>query len=177
MKILNRVMLLGFFTLQMQTHANVESSVSYEKILPQYVSWAQKIEAQGLVNGVPLNKEDIELAKEIGIKHPDRVRVVYVDSVPYPYENPELRAMGESLGFIGEGITNNAQAFGYSIYVRKGYELDRPRLAHELVHVLQIERSNLSNIVFQYIADLAKYGYENSPLEVEAFKANKKYAN
>ena len=83
--------------------------------------------------------------------------------------------MGLSLGFIGENIINNAQVFGYSIYVRKGYELDTPKLAHELVHVLQIERSSLDKIIFQHLSDLAKYGYSNAPLEVEAFKANKKY--
>jgi len=80
-----------------------------------------------------------------------------------------------SLGFIGEGIINNAQVFGYSIYVRKDYQLTRPKLAHELVHVLQIERSDLAAVVSQHFADLARYGYDNSPLEVEAYKANSLY--
>ncbi|MEP4890709.1 MAG: hypothetical protein ABJV04_11835 [Aliiglaciecola sp.] len=67
--------------------------------------------------------------------------------------------------------------FGYSIYVRHGYELDRPKLAHELVHVLQIERANLDHIITQHFSDLAEYGYDKAPLEVEAFKANKEYAS
>jgi len=49
-------------------------------------------------------------------------------------------------------------------------------MAHELVHVLQIERASFSEIVVQHISDLSKYSYENTPLEAEAFKANKKYA-
>ena len=100
-----------------------------------------------------------------------------MDSVPYPYENPALKAMGESVGLIGEGIVNNAQAFGYSIYVRHGYELDRPKMAHELVHVLQIERASFAEVAAQHLTDLAKYGYEKAPLEVEAYEANKKYAS
>ena len=74
------------------------------------------------------------------------------------------------------GAINNAQVSGYSIYVRKGYELDRPRLAHEFVHVLQIERSSLTEVMVQHLSYLARYGYENAPLEVEASQANEKYA-
>ncbi|MCV2886327.1 hypothetical protein OE749_16655 [Aestuariibacter sp. AA17] len=156
--------------------ANISEKQLFEYLLPQYIAWAHQIEDKGLQSGTPLDESGIELAKDIGIKAPENVRVIYVDSVPYPYENPALKEMGLSLGFIGEGIVNNAQVFGYSIYVRKGYELDRPRLAHELVHVLQIERSNLNDVVMQHISDLAQYGYQNAPLEVEAFEANKKYA-
>jgi hypothetical protein len=95
--------------------------------------------------------------------------------VPFPYENVVLKVVGEALGFIGEGIINNAQVFGYSIYIRKGYQLTAPNLAHELVHVLQIERASLELVITQHFADLVKYGYESSPLEVEAFKAEEKY--
>jgi hypothetical protein len=41
--------------------------------------------------------------------------------------------------------------------------------------VLQIERSNLEQVITQHFADLVTYGYEDSPLEVEAFKANERY--
>jgi len=159
-----------------QAQASAETGLSVEQLLPQYITWAQKTNNEGLQQGGPLNKRDLLLAKKVGIKFPEKVRIIFVDTVPYPIDNPALKAMGESLGFIGEGIVNQAQAFGYSIYVRKDYELDRPRLAHELVHVLQIERSNFASVVIQYASDIAKYGYENSPLEAEAFKANIKYA-
>lgn len=145
-------------------------------LVPQYIEWAEDIEVQGLNSGQALDSDGITLAKDIGIKHPEKVRIIYVDVVPYPYENTALRLLGEALGFIGEGIVNNAQVFGYSIYVRHGFELDRPKLAHELVHVLQVERSNLADVTKQHLADLAEYGYDNAPLEVEAAQANKDYA-
>jgi hypothetical protein len=144
-------------------------------LLPQYIEWGYETEAQGLKLGIPLNEEGLKLAKDIGVKSPEKIRIVSVDVVPFPYDNFALKVLGESLGFIGEDIINEAQAFGYSIYVRKGYELDKPRLAHEIVHVLQIERSNFRDVTFQHLSDLAKYGYSKAPLEVEAFKANKKY--
>lgn len=73
------------------------------------------------------------LASNIGIEHPENVRIVYVNEVPFPYENFALKAFGEAVGLVGEGIINNAQVFGYSIYTRKDFELNRPKLAHELV--------------------------------------------
>ena len=157
-------------------------ALSYERIisnvlLPQYISWADDINTKGLKIGTPLDEQQLLLATDIGIKNPKKVRIVYVDEVPFPHENFALKVLGEALGFIGEGIVNNAQVFGYSIYIRTGYELNRPRLAHELVHVLQIERSDLETIISQHFSDLAKYGYENAPLEVEAFKANQKYSD
>lgn len=172
--IVKTLVLTGIISWQAQ--ANKENNLSYEKLLPQYVSWAIAIDHKGLKIGISLNKKEILLAKEIGVKYPERVRVIYVDQVPYPYENEHLKQMGLSLGLIGKDIVNEAQVFGYSIYVRKGYEFDRPRMAHELVHVLQIERASFSELLTQHISDLRKFSYENAPLEAEAFKANKKYA-
>ncbi|GEA11111.1 hypothetical protein [Alteromonas sp. KUL49] len=155
--------------------------LSYEKIisgvlLPQYIEWAHDTERNGLEIGIPLTERELHLATEIGILHPEKVRIVYVSEVPFPYENTVLKIFGEAVGLIGEGIVNNAQVFGYSIYVRNGFELDKPKLAHELVHVLQIERSTLDQVVTQHFFDMAEYGYDNAPLEVEAFGANKKYS-
>ncbi|WP_299010901.1 hypothetical protein [uncultured Shewanella sp.] len=176
MKMIKLALLFWGGLLSLLSVASAQDQNPMARLLPQYISWAQEIDRQGLQKGMPLSKANLELAADIGIQFPEKVRVVYVDSVPYPYEDPALKAMGESLGLIGEGISNNAQVFGYSIYVRKGYKLDRPRMAHELVHVLQVERSSFSEVVVQHIRDLANYDYRSAPLEVEAFKANKKYA-
>ena len=162
--------------LSFHVQATEETNLSYEQLLMQYIQWAGGIEREGASIGKPLSQRDLMLAREIGIEAPEKVRVIYVDEVPYPYENPALKAMGKSLGLIGADIVNQAQVFGYSIYVRKDYELDRPRMAHELVHVLQIERASFAEVVIQHVSDMSKYSYENAPLEVEAFKANKKYA-
>jgi hypothetical protein len=152
------------------------NSLLYEKLIPQYISWAVSIDQAGIKTGEPLDEKELLLAKEVGIKFPKKVRLVYVDEVPFPYENEHLKQMGLSLGFIGKDIKNEAQAFGYSIYIRKDLNFTIGKLAHELVHVMQIERSDsFSTYVIQYLSDLAKYGYSKAPLEIEAFKANTKY--
>lgn len=168
-------------TLFILISAVVIIALSYEKIitnvlLPQYINWAHDIDKRGQVIGTPLNQKELLLASEIGIIHPEKVRIVYVDEVPFPYENLALKIFGEAVGLVGDGIINNAQVFGYSIYARKDFELIRPKLAHELVHVLQIERASLDKVVKQHFSDMGKYSYDKAPLEVEAFKANEKYS-
>ncbi|MEP1552960.1 MAG: hypothetical protein ABJJ44_15310 [Paraglaciecola sp.] len=170
------------FTTLILVVAIIVAILSYQKViskilLPQYIDWAYETDRQGLESGTPLNAQELFLANDIGIQNPEKVRIAYVDEVPFPYENFALKILGEALGFIGEGIINNAQVFGYSIYVRNGYELNRPKLAHELVHVLQIERTSLDHVITQHFSDLAEYGYDKAPLEVEAFKANNEYAS
>ena len=172
--------LIKFTTLILAT-LTIVTLLSYQTmiskiLLPQYIEWAYETDRKGLESGTPLNARELSLAIDIGIQHPEKVRIVYVDEVPFPHENFALKTLGEALGFIGEGIINDAQVFGYSIYVRNGFELNRPKLAHELVHVLQIERSSLDQIITQHFSDLAEYGYDSAPLEIEAFKANKDYA-
>jgi len=148
----------------------------YADFLVKYVDWAKSIEAQGQQRGTPLNPEQLELAIRIGIQQPEKVRLVFVDEIPFPTHDADMRQVGESLGFIGSGVTNNAQAFGYTVWVRKGFVLDRPRLAHELVHVAQIERSaSFGAYASAYIDQLRKFGHANMPLEREAYEANRKY--
>ncbi len=144
--------------------------------LAKYVAWAKGIEAEGQKRGTPLTATQRELARQIGIKHPEKVRLVYVDEVPFPVDDEDMRRTGESLGFIGPNITNNAQAFGYTIWVRNGFTLDRPSLAHELVHVAQIERSeSFGAYARQYMLELRKHGHADMPLELEAYEANREY--
>ncbi|MXP10357.1 hypothetical protein [Pseudoblastomonas halimionae] len=145
--------------------------------LAKYVAWAKLIEVQGQERGVPLTPAERRLAAEVGIARPDKVRLVYVDAVPFPADDPEMRAVGESMGFIGPGVINNAQAFGYTIWVRRGFTLDTPLLAHELVHVAQIERSaSFGAYAERYMRELMEFGHTGMPLEIEAHEANRKYA-
>ena len=149
---------------------------SQEEFLAKYVDWARSIEAQGQERGSPLDPEQLELATRIGILHPEKVRLVMVDAVPFPSHDAAMRRLGESMGFIGADVINNAQAFGYTIWVRKGFVLDRARLAHELVHVEQIERSaGFSVYARKYIEQLREFGHANMPLEREAYEANRQY--
>ncbi|WP_144400857.1 hypothetical protein [Novosphingobium sp. MBES04] len=159
-----------------QAQVSGEQTVALAEFLGRYAAWAKGIEAEGQARGTPLTAEQIEMARQIGIAHPEKVRLVPVEAVPFPTQDEAMLKMGESLGFIGPGITNNAQAFGYTIWVRDGFTLDRPSLAHELVHVAQIERSaSFDTYVQRYMRELREYGHARMPLEVEAYEANRTY--
>jgi hypothetical protein len=155
---------------------SAEPNSRYADFLANYAAWAKNVEAEGMERGTPLSAEQIELASQIGIKHPENVRLVFVDAVPFPTNDEVMRRIGEKLGFIGPGVTNNAQAFGYTIWVRDGFTLDRPSLAHELVHVAQIERSEgFDAFVKRYMMELLERGHADMPLETEAYEANQAY--
>lgn len=153
-----------------------EEADPYAEFLGKYIDWASSIETEGQQRGTPLTSEQIELAREVGINRPQDVRLIFVDTVPFPTDDEAMRKVGEDLGFIGPDVINNAQAFGYTIWVRNGFTLDRPSLAHELVHVAQIERSaNFGAYVKQYMMELLEHGHTEMPLEIEAYKANQRY--
>lgn len=147
------------------------------QLIGQYIDWAADIENSGRQQGIALSTAQQVIAREVGVAAPEQVRLIYLPAVPFPLDNPGLKLLGESLGFIGPGIVNNAQVFGYAIYVRDGFVLNTPKLAHELVHVRQIEQSSFQSITLWHLWDLVWYGYEHSRIETEAFLANKKYAN
>lgn len=169
------------FALPMQAKAErpdqAQQADRYGSFLARYAQWVVSIEAEGQERGSPLTPAQREMATEIGIERPDKVRLVLVDAVPFPTEDAAMREIGEKLGFIGPGVVNNAQAFGYTIWVRDGFVLDRPGLAHELVHVWQIERSaDFAAYLQEYMGQLRRHGHEDMPLEIEAYAANLKYA-
>ena len=80
-------------------------ALSYEKIiarvlLPQYIEWAHETDMKGLKIGQPLNEQELALAAEIGIKQPKKVRIVYVDEVPYPYETSRSKCLAKPLDLL-----------------------------------------------------------------------------
>ncbi|MGO2168383.1 MAG: hypothetical protein ACTH3M_08815, partial [Pseudoalteromonas sp.] len=87
------------FTTCILVVAIVVAALSYQKViskilLPQYIDWAYETDRQGLESGTPLNAQEFSLATDIGIQNPDKVRIVYVDEVPFPYENFALKTLG-----------------------------------------------------------------------------------
>lgn len=147
------------------------------QLIGQYIDWAADIDKSGRQQGITLSAAQQVIAREVGVSAPELVRLIYLPAVPFPVDNPGLKLLGESLGFIGPDIVNNAQVFGYTIYVRDGFVLDTPKLAHELVHVRQIEQSSFQAITLWHLWDLVWYGYKHSRIEAEAFLANEKYAS
>lgn len=135
-------------------------------LLPVAVAWVRRQERRILRDGVPLIDIEIDDAKTVGVRNPERVRLLPVKIVPWPGASA-MRAAAKAIGFnIGAtcGLT-----LGYGIFIREDCWRNRALIAHELVHTAQYERlGGIEPFLRQYLGECLTVGYLNSPLEREA---------
>ncbi len=135
-------------------------------LIPKASLWVEEQEAIILSNGVPLTEKQISIASKIGIKNIDKIRLLQVKSIPEP-EDSLLDEASKGIGFISDntlGIT-----YRYGIYIRHDFWENESLIIHELTHTLQYERlGGIAEFLNQYIKECIYYGYDRSPLEVEA---------
>jgi hypothetical protein len=137
-----------------------------EELLPLAVQWAAEQERRVLCEGVRLSQEEMADAKAIGVRNPERVRLLRVESVPVP-ANPILRAAAASINFLTS--TPSGLALEYGIFIRADRWRDRELIAHELVHTAQYQRlGGILPFMQTYIYQCVTVGYHNAPLEMEA---------
>ena len=71
------------------------------------------------------------------------------------------------------GIVHPEQVRVVIILLKPDYAKDKTLLAHELVHVNQVERMGQDAFVKRYITEMEMVGYRHSPLELEAYTRQK----
>ncbi|MGF1734448.1 hypothetical protein [Photobacterium satsumensis] len=143
-------------------------------ILPLANDFVAKNQQEALDNGVALTSTQMELAKRVGIQHPDKIRLYYVTKLPFP-EHPTLAKLAHEQGYSSPLMA--AYTYGYGIWIRKQFQHDKELLAHEFIHVRQAEQLGLESQIKQYLMQLYIYGYADAPLEVEAYKEAPSYLN
>src|SRR5256885_15677753 len=137
-----------------------------EELLRVAARWAAEQERRVLCEGVPLTKAELADARAIGVRNPERVRLLRVETIPVP-ANPMLRAAAASINFLT--TTPRGLALDYGIFVRRDCWRDRDLIAHELVHTAQYQRlGGILPFLQTYISQCATVGYPNAPLELEA---------
>ena len=147
----------------MDRHATLDR---IEDLLPIAAQWATEQERWVLCEGVRLNEIEMADAKAIGVRNPERVRLLRVEMVPVPV-HPMLKAAAASMNFLT--AAPRGLALNYGVFVRADYWRDRALIAHELVHVLQYHRlGGVLPFLQTYICQCATVGYPNAPLELEA---------
>lgn len=135
-------------------------------LIPKASTWVEKQEAIILANGVPLPEKQISIASKIGIKNIYKIRLLQVELIPEP-EDSILNEASKSIGFIS-GDTLGI-AYRYGIYIRHDFWENERLIIHELSHTLQYERlGGIAEFLNQYIKECIYYGYDKSPLEIEA---------
>ncbi len=142
-------------------------------LLPQIVAWAQQEETRALQNGDLLTEEESEIATQIGVVFPERVRLLRASQMPFPRDTV-LRAAAEQAGLLSPHTTG--MALRYGVFIRDDIWKKRcETVAHELVHTAQYERlGGFAPFLQQYLGECLTLGYENSPLEREAIEVSQR---
>jgi hypothetical protein len=135
------------------------------QLLPRAIAWAEAEATRIAVFGRPLDAEEIQLAREVGVAQPEQVRIATADSLPLP-EDPALRAAALQTGLLGPATAG--LTLGHAIFVRRGHRTRR-LLSHELRHVHQYEQAgSIAEFLPGYLQQIVELGYTAAPLEQDA---------
>jgi hypothetical protein len=148
-------------------HPTSAITTKINQYYPVVLSWYQQSEQKLLTQGRLLSKDEQAIALHLGVKHPERVRVLVLKQFPLP-EDAQLQqeAKRYGLGTDWEG----GRTMGYAILLKPQVAEDQNILAHELIHVRQIERMGTAGFIKRYLLELEVLGYARSPLELEAYR-------
>ncbi|MGK0185170.1 MAG: hypothetical protein ACI9R3_000945 [Verrucomicrobiales bacterium] len=117
-------------------------------------------------HGAALSVREQQIASLVGVHCPERVRVLSVSEVPFPFDwlTRRIAAMTEQSPARALGLTAR-----YGIYIQEQARWDIELLVHELVHTAQYERSNgILGFLRLYLRDCLHNGYMNAEMEREA---------
>jgi hypothetical protein len=141
----------------------------FEELVPLAAEWAAEQEEWILREGVPLSEQEIADAKALGVREPERVRLLQVDAIPTPM-HPMLKAACNAINFFT--ATPRGLTLQYGIFVRSDCWRDRFLIAHELAHTAQYQRlGGILPFLRGYLFQCATIGYREAPLEREALHA------
>ena len=138
-----------------------------DHLLPRALNWLETIETDYYRQGRPLSLEEIAVAQQIGVAKPDEVRVVVLETFPMPTDS-ELRAEAQRLGY--GGLREGGRTVGYVVMLKPQVMHNATVLAHELVHVSQVDRLGRKGLLRRYLIEMVVVGYARSPLELEAYE-------
>jgi hypothetical protein len=111
-------------------------------LLPLACAWVERQECDILRAGIPLTPDQIADARLVGVRLPDRVRLLRVAAIPAP-DAPVLATAARAVGLVSPftiGLT-----VGHRVFVRADQWSSRRLVAHELAHVMQYERAGGSD--------------------------------
>ena len=152
----------GPSTSQPVTHL---SAGKLDELLPPLVSWIERVEAQALDIGEPLDAEQRQIAVRAGVRHAEDVRLMMVSSIPVPKESDYV----EVFSLLGMADLNGI-TYGRAIFVKGDAPNCAGVITHELKHVAQYEHLGIEGFLRQFVAEITQHSYRDAPLELEAIR-------
>jgi len=145
---------------------NLDPSALLMNLLPKAIAWAEQLEQHVLEVGAALSPREQALARAVGVRRPEMIRIQVVDQLPFP-QDPELLEVVSKYALLGPGTIG--VTLGYAVLVCRGHDTSPRLLSHEFRHVYQYERlGSIRQFLPIYLRQLAEVGYEDAPLEVDA---------
>ena len=140
-------------------------------LLPPAAAWVEKEELIICERGTPLTESELADARRARVVHPEKIRVMRVETLPQP-EDEDMMFVARRIGLFSSrsaGLT-----LGYGIYLTYGSWEDRHTLVHEFVHVGQYERlGGVKPFLSIYLRECIDPGYPFGRLEQEAILITK----
>ena len=134
-------------------------------LLPRAIEWVRAQSDSILESGRPLDDTEIRIARAVGVRAAERIRVCVVPALPLP-DDPDLKAVALETGLLGPGMIG--VTFGHGIYVREGH-LSNRLISHECRHVQQYEQAgSIDAFLPAYLQQIVEFGYHDAPFEVDA---------
>jgi len=146
----------------------------FQHLLPAAIAWAEDRQAEVLMHGMKLNEFQLELAREVGVAHPENIRIQELVEIPIP-EDKALRAAGKKLGLFNWSPAGRAMGYGVEIRsmatdgILPGQTVSPELYRHEFRHVYQCEQcGSTAKFIVEYLHSVLESGYFDSPFEIDA---------
>jgi len=135
------------------------------EILPKAVAWAEEHSAEISALGSALGEAGLSIARRVGVRQPELIRVSMIRQMPFPAA-PLLREAAAMTGLLGSGTIG--LTLGHGIYIRQGHYSPR-LLSHECRHVYQHEvAGSIAEFLRAYLREIVAFGYQHAPYEIDA---------
>ena len=163
---------------QKSSLGKTEVTQKVDNIMDEVYTFVLKSEKYAQEYGRKLTDNELKYAKAIGLKYPEKVRVVFSSDFPVPTNKEVLKGFKE-LGY--DSILVAGVTYGHGIFIKPSwlpnwlYNKDAI-LAHELIHVRQVEKDESYKIfIRKYLIQAFSHEYFDIPYEKEAYHETEKF--
>lgn len=150
-----------------------QQAAKVERLLPSRLALFNRMERHGLQVGRPLTPAEQDLAGKLGVQDTARVRVVKVERIPMV--NTANRLINSPVLPAKVAIREvGALTTGHAIYISKRFAGQEWVLAHELVHVAQLEAVGKVALLRRVLTEQITHAGRLPPIEAEAINRSAK---
>lgn len=143
--------------LALLNHPPEKIQTKINALIPVAMKWYANVERSLYKTGRVLTKAEKKQAIKLGVKHPDRIRVVVLEKFPAPNNQ------------TSNNHFESARTMGNIILIKPKHKDNSVMLCHELVHIAQTDRMGLKQFLERYALEREVLGYSRSLLENEAY--------